>query len=170
MPRIFLIALGLSLFSFLWAAEDGPLISIPSPDKAVTFAYGTIKNHTLIWSKKYRMLYARVTFTDAEQASGQPSEDAHEFRLPGISFDEAKGIFYATSPKGVLVPVAQMKQALFFKTVAPLPNANVRIQKVRSDVTVILEAISPDDPALHVPPPDTNPDHTHKVDPAKIVQ
>lgn len=154
---------------FLLAEEDGPLISITSPDTASTFVYGSIKSHSLLWNKRTGVLIARVTFTDSQFNNGQANEDAHEFRLPGIRFDEAKGIFLAISPKGDLVPVAHVKKALFFKTVETLPNANVRIQRRDGNVTVILEAISPNDPAMHASPPDANPDDAHKVDVNKIL-
>jgi len=167
-----LLALSLAWtgFSSLHAAdgEDGPLISITSPDTAVTFAYGSIKDRALVWKKKQKMLVARVTFTDAEQSNGTPNDDTHEFKLPGVTFDETKGIFYATSPKGIVIPVARTKKALFFNTIEVLPNAAVRIQRNRGNVAVILEAISPNDPALHPTP--TDPDGTHKVDPGSILQ
>jgi len=162
------LTLTLILSGWLWAEDEGPLISITSPDHAVTFAYGSIKDRVLIWKKKESMLVARVTFTDAEQSNGSSNDDTHEFKLPGITFDEAKGVYFATSPKGVVVPVAHIKKALFFKTIEVLPNAAVRILRERGNVTVILEAISPTDPALQPPPVD--PDGTHKVDADKILQ
>ena len=162
------LVLGLFLSGLLRAQEDdGPLISITSPDAATTFAYGSIKARSLIWDKKERMLTVRVTFTDAEQNNGPSNDDTHDFRLPGVTFDEAQGLFFATSPKGIIVPVAHAKKALFFKTIEILPNAAVRILHPRGNVTVILEAISPNNPAMHSP--STDPDGTHKVDPDKIL-
>ncbi len=146
------------------------MISITSPDKATTFVYGSIKERALVWNKKEKVLIARVTFTDAEQSSGQANDDRHDFRLPGVSFDEAKGFFFATSAKGVTVPVAHIKKALFFKTIEVLPNAAVRILRERGNVTVLLEAISPNDPAMHPSPKNSDPDGTHKVDADKILQ
>jgi len=165
---LFALMLTVILLGTLQAEDEGPLISITSPDRAITFAYGSIKDRVLIWKKKEGVLVARVTFTDAEQSNGSANDDTHEFKLPGVTFDEAKGIYYATSPKGVTVPVAHTKKALFFKAIEILPNAAVRIQRQRGKVTVILEAISPNDPALHPPP--TDPDGTHKVDTDKILQ
>jgi len=150
------------------SGDDGPPISITSPDTATTFAYGSIKQHILFWRKDQNVLIARITFTDADQNLGTPSDDEHDFRLPGITFDEAKGLFYATSAKGEMIPVAHIKKALFFKGVETTPNARVRVLHPRGEVTVILEAISPNDPAMH-PAPD-NPDGTHPVDINKILQ
>ncbi len=154
----------------LIAMEEGPPISITSPDQATTFAYGEIKNHQLIWNKNTQMLSARVTFTDQQQNLGQPNEDTHFFRLPGVTFDPVKGLFYATSAKGVVIPVAFIKKTLFIKTIEVLANANVRIIRERGSVTVILEAISPDDPSLRPAPADTSTNDTHKVDINKIIQ
>jgi hypothetical protein len=168
MPRRFAFLALLLLFSppgFLPAYEDdGPPISITSPDTATTFAYGTVKTHALIWEKQTGILVASITFTDAEQNSGTPNDDTHEFRLPGVTFDAAKGVFFATTAKGEAIPVATFKKTLFFKTIETTPNARVRIIHPRGDVTVILEAISPNDPAMHPSPSGDNPDATHKVD------
>ncbi len=144
--------------------EEGPAISITSPDTATTFAFGTVKSHSLIWDKKSRMLLAEVTFTDAELNFGQSNDDTHQFRLPGVTLDAAKGIFFASSAKGESIPVAHFKKVLLFTTIETLPNAVVRILHPGGNVTVILEAISPSDPAMHAPPPDTSPDDTHKAD------
>ncbi len=130
------------------AQDDGPPISITSPDTATTFAFGTIKSHALIWNKSEKVLVARVTFTDAEQTEFTPQDDTHEFQLPGISLDEAKGVFFATTAKGEVIPVAHIKKTLFIKAIETLPNAVVRILHPKGVVTVILEAIEPDDPAM----------------------
>jgi len=168
---LFFLVLAATLFSFrvLFAQDDGPPISITSPDAATTFAYGTVKNHALVWNKSGKVLIARVTFTDAEQNLGQPNDDTHEFRLPGVSFDEAKGIFFATSAKGEVIPVAHIKKTLFIKSIEVLPNANIRILHPRGNVTVTLEAISPDDPAMHPAPANFDPAATHQVDIKKIL-
>ncbi len=173
MSRLVLfIALAVILFSPSLPADpgdDGPPISITSPDSAVTFATGSIKSHSLYWNRKTKVLVARVTFTDAEQNLGQPNDDLHEFRLPGVSFDEAKGIFSATSAKGEIIPVAHFKKTLFIKSIETTANAVVRvIHPTGGSVTVILEAISPNDPAMH-PPANSNPDGTHRVDIDKIL-
>jgi hypothetical protein len=168
---LFFFARALALFSprLLSAQDDGPPISITSPDAATTFAYGMVKNHALIWHKKEKVLIAQVTFTDPNQSDGTPSDDTHEFRLPGVSFDEAKGVFFATSAKGEIIPVAHIKKVLFLKTIETLPNANIRILHPRGDVKVILEAISPNDPAMHPAPANSDSDATHQVDIDKIL-
>lgn len=144
--------------------EDGPPISITSPDTGTTYAYGTIKTHTLYWDKNQKMLIARVTFIDENQSTSNQNDDTHEFRLPGISLDEAKGIFTATSAKGEVIPVAHYKKVLFVKTIETSPNAAVRVLHPHGNITVILEAISPNDPAMHPPSDDSDPNGTHQLD------
>jgi len=168
--RSLFLVLALTLFTSLalFAQDDGPPISITSPDAGTTFALGTIKARSLYWDKRAKVLVVRVTFTDAESAIGQPSEDMHEFRIPGVSFDEAKGIFSAQTAKGEVIPVAHFRKVLFVKSIETTPNAAVRIIHPRGgNVTVILEAISPNDPAMQSAA--TNPDGTHKVDIDKIL-
>jgi hypothetical protein len=156
--RSFLLVAGLVCLGWQDSSaqrDDGPLISITSPDAAATFVYGSIKEHSLIWNKKEQVLIAHVTFIDSQDNSGSANEDTHEFRLPGITLDEAKGIFFARTTKGELVPVAQYKKTLFLKSIETLPNAVVHIQRSAGDVSVVLEAVRPDDPALHASPGDT---------------
>ena len=147
--------------------NDGPPISITSPTAGTTFARCDIKNHSLIWNKNRKMLVACVTFTDAQQNNGQPQDDTHYFDLPGVSFDEAKGVFTATAVGGEVIPVAKISKVLFIKSIVVLPNANVRIMHPRGEISVVLEAIRPNDPAMHAEPakdPNSNPDGTHTVD------
>jgi len=151
----------------LTAFDDGPPISIASPDHATTYPRAQIKTHTLLWYAKQKMLVACVTFTDAMQNNGMSHDDTYYFHLPGISFDEAKGIFTATSAKGEVIPVARIKKTLFIKSIQVTPNANVRIVYPGGDIAVTLLALSPNDPALREPPkPDSssNSDGTHDVD------
>ena len=148
--------------------DDGPPISITSPDQGTTFAFGDIKSRSLYWRKSDKMLIAKVTFTDENWLNNNTaSDDTLEFRLPGIALDEAKGIFYATSAKGEQIPVAQYKKTLFLKSIQILPNAKVRVIHMKgTPVTVILEAISPNDPAMHPSP--TDPDATRNVSLQKL--
>ena len=147
--------------------DDGPPISITSPDTASTYAYGTIKNHALVWNKAAKVLIARVTFIDAQQDNSQAIDDTHDFRLPGVTFNPTTGIFSATTAKGEIIPVARVKKVLFINSIETLPNAVVRVLHPKGNVTVILEAISPNDPSMHGPP--DNPDGTHQVDIDKIL-
>lgn len=148
--------------------DDGPPISITSPDTGTTYALATIKNRSISWNKRDHVLIVNVTFVELDSDSNnQFLDDTHEFRLPGVSLDEAKGLFYATSAKGEQIPVAHFKKVLFMKTIETTPNAVVRIIHPKGgDVTVILEAISPNDPAMHSS--DVGPDAPHSVDLPKL--
>jgi hypothetical protein len=153
------------LFHRLAAADDeGPPISITSPDAGTTFAFGTIKSHVLFWNQSEKVLVARVTFTDIEENLGDSNDDTHEFRLPGITFDQGRGVFLATTAKGETIPVARIHKTLFLKSIEVLPNARIRILHPRGVITVVLEAISPNDPAIHAAPGSSDPSAGHPVD------
>jgi len=151
------------VFLYPLARGDEPLISITSPDAGTTFAFGTIKQHSLYWDKKNHELVAHVIFTDVEQDGGPASDDIHDFHLPGITFDEAKGLFFATSAQGEAIPVAKIEKILFAKTIEILPNAVVRINHRHGNIEVKLEAISPNDPALHAPVSNTQTLDIHQI-------
>jgi hypothetical protein len=145
--RLLFFLLALTTLPLLADDDIRPVISIASPDSATTFVFGTIKNRALIWSESAQTLSAEITFIDEQQSSNQPNDDMHRFRLPGIMLDKAHGIFYATSPKGEVIPVAQRKKTLFITSIEVLPNAIVRVNHHRGEVTVSLEAIRPADVA-----------------------
>ncbi len=170
MSRFLPLALLLALLTTGWASaqdgvltkDDGPPISITSPDTGSTYAYGTLKQRSLYWSAHDKMLMARVVFSNEEDTdSTTPQDDTLEFRLPGVTFDQAKGIFSATTAKGEVIPIAHIRKQLFVKTIEMLPNARVRVIHERGVVNVILEAISPNDPAMH--PGQSNPDGERPV-------
>jgi hypothetical protein len=136
------------------AFDDGPPIVIKSPDTATTFAFAMIKQHELLWDKRNGQLLARVVFTPVDGNDGASADqDEHDFRLPGVTFDEKKGLFFAAAANGDLIPIARIKKTLFLKTVEPMPNANVIVLHPHGNVSVTLEAIRPDDPAMHPAPP-----------------
>ncbi len=171
MTRLTFLFLLTFAFAPVLAMDDGPPISITSPDEASTYVFAVLKNHSLVWSAKSHELIARLIFAEVDQEGGSANDDAHDFRLPGVNLDPAKGLFFATSPKGEIIPVARFKTVLFMKTVQTLPNAVVRVVRNKGQVSVILEAINPNDPAMHPRPgaavPSTeDPDgtHTHTLD------
>jgi hypothetical protein len=150
------------------AQDDGPPISITSPDTGSTYVFGSLKSRLLIWNKRDHMLIARLTFTDGDLLdNNSPQDDTLEFRLPGVTLDDARGIFSAKTAKGEVIPVARVTRQLFLKTIDVLPNARVRVIRNHGTVTVILEAISPNDPAMHPHP--SNPDGEHAVDIRQIL-
>ena len=60
-----------------------------------------------------------------------------------------------------------MKKSLFVKSIEVLPNARVRIIREHGTVNVILEAISPNDPAMRAAA--TSPDGERAVDLRQIL-
>jgi hypothetical protein len=147
MLRLLSLLLAVTVLPVLADDDIRPVISIASPDTATTFVYGTIKSRALIWSDSKQTLSAEITFVDEQQTTNQPNDDTHRFRLPGIALDKAHGVFYATSPKGEVSPIARRKKTLFITSIEVLPNAIVRVNHHRGEVTVELEAIRPDDVA-----------------------
>jgi hypothetical protein len=153
----------------LRADDDAPPIIIKSPDSATTFAFGTIKHRALVWNDATQTLYAEVTFTDEQPDNLQAEDDSHRFRLPGVTLDKAKGVFYVTTPQGEAIPVARRKKSLFLSTIEVLPNAIVRVYHRHGDVSVTLEAIRPAEVANEKKRQDnatssgTNPDGSHTV-------
>jgi hypothetical protein len=167
---LFVIGLAtcLLLFQAAQAQDDGPPIVIKSPDEATTYPYASIKEHALLWDRKSGQLLAHIVFTPVDPNDAS-DEDSHDFRLPGVTFDEKKGLFFATSAKGDVIPVARIKKTLFLKSVEPLPNTNVRIEHPHGNVSVVLEAIDPHDPAMHPPPAPESPDGETVGDPNHTV-
>jgi hypothetical protein len=147
MLRLLSLLLALTMLPLLADEDIRPVISIASPDTATTFAFGTISKRALVWSESAQTLFAEITFVDVDPSNNQSNDDTHRFRLPGITLDKAHGVFYATSPKGEVIPIARRKKALFLTTIEVLPNAIVRVNHRHGDVSVILEAIRPDDVA-----------------------
>ena len=174
MPR-FLLILALAVFATgrLPAEDDEPPISITSPDHATTYVYASIQQHALLWDKRSGLLLAHIVFVPVDQEGASGDNDAHDFRLPGVTFDEKKGLFFATTAKGEVIPIARIKKTLFLKSIETLPNAVVRVEHPRGSVSVVLEAIHPNDKALRPTPasaagPDANTDsdgnQLHQVD------
>ena len=122
-------------------------VSIKSPVSGKTYAFGQIKSRLLNWDAKKNMLIAHVVFTNQYLASGGDiEEDDQYFPIPGITFNATTGFFYAPATDGSQIPIAHIRKTLFIKSVAVLPNAAVRvIHTNQGEVTVILEAIKPED-------------------------
>jgi hypothetical protein len=147
------------------AFDDAPPVSITSPDQATTYSLNSIRTHELVWDDKRQLLIAHVVFVPLDSDGGPADEDAHDFRLPGVRFDRATGLFSAVSSKGDIIPVARMKKTLFLKTIETLPNAIVRIQNHRGQVGVVMEAVRADSPALRAP---LEADQPHTIDVKQI--
>jgi len=86
-------------------------ISITSPDHPQTFAYGE-----MIWHQLYQggsgELLARITFSNRPYVGDDTPriDEPFDFRFPGVQIDSARGIFFAKSRHGELIPVARIRQ------------------------------------------------------------
>ena len=135
-------------FAFLLLALGGLLrasaVTIASPTKGQTQAFSTILWKQLRWDPAARALIASVTFSNYEYVSqDEPREDDRfDFVFPGITLDEASGIFYARDPSGESIPVARRTHVLFFPVIQLLPGGQVSILKVSGKVTAELTASS----------------------------
>ncbi len=119
-------------------------VTILSPDTAQTYAFSTIIWKQLRWAPGAGALVASITFSNFEYATrGEPRVDERfDFEFPGITFDRAKGVFYARNGSGGSIPVAEIEHTLFFPVITLLPEARISIYKRSGKVKVELTADS----------------------------
>jgi hypothetical protein len=119
-------------------------ISITSPDHAQTFAYGEMISHQLYPDPTAGKLVARITFSNSPYAGDdEPRRDeSFDFRFPNVQFDSARGMFFARSGRGELIPVARLRQGLACGWVDLAPGAKMYLLKDSGRVTATLTATS----------------------------
>jgi hypothetical protein len=119
-------------------------ISITSPDHAQTFAYGEMISHQLYLERAAGKLVARITFSNSPYAGDdEPRRDeSFDFRFPNVQFDSARGMFFARSGRGELIPVARLRQGLACGWVDLAPGAKMYLLKGSGRVTATLTATS----------------------------
>lgn len=119
-------------------------ISITSPDHAQTFAYGEMIWHQLYLERTAGKLVARITFSNSPYAGDdKPRRDeSFDFRFPNVQFDSARGMFFARSGRGELIPVARLRQGLACGWVDLAPGAKMYLLKDSGRVTATLTATS----------------------------
>ena len=102
------------LLTVLFTANVSALagaISITSPNHPQTFSYGE-----MIWHQLYKLtngeLVARITFSNLPYVGDDTprTDEPFDFRFPGVRFDSGRGIFFAKSGHGELIPVARIRQ------------------------------------------------------------
>jgi hypothetical protein len=131
------------LLAVLFAANASALadaISITSPDHPQTFTYGE-----MIWHQLYQRtsgeVVARITFSNLPYVSDNNprTDEPFDFRFPGVQVDSARGIFFARSGHGDLIPVARIRQ---FPScwIDLAPGAKIYLLKDRGRVTATLTA------------------------------
>jgi hypothetical protein len=115
-------------------------ISVISPNHPQTFTYGE-----MIWHQLYQgtsgELTARITFSNRPYVGDDTPrlDEPFDFRFPGVQVDSARGIFFARSRHGELIPVARIRQ--FPSCWIDLsPGAKIYLLKDRGRVTATLTA------------------------------
>ena len=131
------------LLAVLFVARASALaggISIISPNHPQTFTYGE-----MIWHQLYQgtsgELTARITFSNRPYVGDDTPrmDEPFDFRFPGVQVDSARGIFFAKSRHGELIPAARIRQ--FPSCWIDLsPGAKIYLLKDRGRVTATLTA------------------------------
>lgn len=131
------------LLGVLFAANTtarADAITISSPDRHQTFTYGE-----MIWHQLYERsggeLGVRITFSNLPYVGDDTprTDEAFDFRFPGIRIDSARGLFFAKSGHGQLIPVARIRR---FPScwIDLLPGAKMYLLKDHGRVTATLTA------------------------------
>lgn len=131
------------LLAVLFVARASALAggtSIISPNHPQTFTYGE-----MIWHQLYQgtsgELTARITFSNRPYVGDDTPrmDEPFDFRFPGVQVDSARGIFFAKSRHGELIPVARIRQ--FPSCWIDLsPGAKIYLLKDRGRVSATLTA------------------------------
>ena len=116
-------------------------ISIISPDRPQTFAYGEMIGHQLYLDRTAGELAARMTFSNLPYVSDDElrRDESFDFRFPGVQFDSARHIFFARSGHGELIPVARFRKGAC-AWVDLAPGAKIYLVKESGRVTATLTA------------------------------
>jgi len=117
-------------------------IKITSPDRARTFAYGEMTWRQLYLNSATGGLTARLTFSNLPYVdSDNPrSDEPFDFRFPGVRFDPARRVFFASGRRGELIPVARFRNGLASGWIDLAPGAKMYLLKESGRVTAILTA------------------------------
>lgn len=116
-------------------------VTIISPDKAQTHAYGRVAKSRLVWLAKDRALSADITFsTDLYAGGNEPlTRESFLFKFPGVTLDAATKQFLAQDSEGKRVPVASASGGLG-GNIKPLAGTRVYIYRRHGEVRVVLTA------------------------------
>ena len=129
------------LLAVLYAANASALagaISVTSPNHPQTFTYGE-----MIWHQLYQRaggeLAVRITFSNRPYVGDDTprTDEPFDFRFPGVQVDSSRGIFFARSDHGEMIPVARIRQ---FGWIDLSPGAKIYLLKDRGRVTATLTA------------------------------
>ena len=117
-------------------------MSVVSPDRHQTFAYGEMISHQLYLERAGGDLAARITFSNLPYAGDdEPRRDeSFDFRFPGIKFDATRRTFFVSGRDGQTIPVARLRGDFFCSWVDLTPGAKIYLHKESGRVTAILTA------------------------------
>jgi len=130
------------LLAFLCGANASALagaISITSPNRPQTFTYGE-----MIWHQLYQRangeLAARITFSNLPYVCDDTprTDEPFDFHFPGVRLDSTRGIFFARSRHGELIPVAHIRRFPIYDWIDLSPGAKIYLLKDRGRVTATL--------------------------------
>jgi hypothetical protein len=117
-------------------------ISITSPNRAQTFAYGSMISRQLYRNGRAGELMARITFSNLPYYDdNQPRRDeSFDFYFPTVQLDSARQTFVARSGHGELIPVARLRRGLACEWIDLAPGAKMYLLKEHGRVTATLTA------------------------------
>ena len=129
------------LFAASGSATAGA-ISITSPNRPQTFAYGQMIWHQLYMNGTAGDLVARITFSNLPYAGDdEPRRDEpFDFRFPGVRFDPAQRTFFAKRGHSQLIPVARLREGPGYGWIDLAPGAKMYLLKESGRVTATLTA------------------------------
>lgn len=123
------------------------MLKIASPDKAQTFTDGTTTRHLLNWDERGQALRVFLVFVGYSSTQGNGNNRVEEqfgFRVPGITFDAASGVFSARGPSGKAIPVARRVRGggglRTQNAIEPTVGTRIFVSIVEGEVKVTLTA------------------------------
>jgi hypothetical protein len=136
------LAIPLAAILMTSASVMAGAISITSPDRPQTFAYGEMIGHQLYLDRTAGELAARMTFSNLPYVSDDElrRDESFDFRFPGVQFDSARRIFFARSGHGDLIPVARFRKGRAYAWLDLTSGAKIYLVKESGRVTATLTA------------------------------
>jgi hypothetical protein len=135
------VVISLAVFFAANALALAGAISVTSPNHPQTFTYGE-----MIWHQLYKCsngeLCARITFSNRPYVGDDTprTDEPFDFHFPGVRVDSARGIFFARSGHGELIPVARVRQFPVYDWIDLSPSAKMYLVKDHGRVTATLTA------------------------------
>jgi hypothetical protein len=136
------VAILLAILAAMNASALAGAITITSPDRADTFAYGEMIWHQLYLERSSGELGARITFSNLPYVGDdQPRMDEpFDFRFPGVQVDSTQGTFFARVRHGEPIPVARFRDGLACGWIDLAPGTKIYLLKESGRVIVLLTA------------------------------